>query len=455
MKKMTDGPIIPQVFLFSLPLILGSILQLTYNLFDFVILGWFSSEPITAQASLSIAGPIFNIFISLISGLCVGFAIHSGQLFGEGDTPSLRKQFTSCLIVFGVFSLLLTLLFNVCINPIMLLANVRDATLKHEAVVYLGVTSLGFAFSFLYNLYASFLRSLGDSLASLIFLALSCVINIGLNILFVVSFKLDVVGVALATVISQAISAIAIIVYGKLRCRDVLIFKPNEYRIDWSLLKTSSSYAVASAMQQIVLYVGKFIISTQVNAYDAYTIAAFGGATKIDNFVFAPTQNFGHASSIFMAQNRGAGKKDRYKKGFFAGLGMSWIYGILISIIIYFVRYPLLNMFISSETVNRELVIASGMTYLGIMSFFYIMPATTNSLQSFFRGLGKLQIVFLSTFIQIVFRVIAMIVLIKLTDSPMESAAYATVIGWGFMIAFELPCLVYRWRHLDNYFSTK
>ena len=451
MKKMTEGKIVPQLFLFSLPLVLGSILQLTYNLFDYIIMGWFSADPINSQAALSIAGPIFNIFISLISGLCVGLAIHTSQLFGTGDECSLKKQFTSCLIVFGIFSLGLTVLFNLLLTPIMAISNVTDPTLKYDAMVYLGITSLGLVFSFLYNMYASYLRALGDSLASLIFLAISCVLNIVLNIVFVAQFKMEIAGVALSTLISQVLSAILIMIYGKLRYKTLLVLSPKEYVIDGPLLKISTGYAVASAMQQIVLYVGKYAISTQINKFDAYYIAAFGGASKLDDFVFAPGQNFGHATSIFVAQNRGAGNKERCKRGYLTGFGLNLIYGVLISITIALLRRPVFNLFIGSDVVDRELVVDSGVLYLSIMCFLYILPCITNSIQSFFRGMGKLNMVFYSTTVQIVVRVVSMFVLVACSVGPMQSAAFSTMIGWIAMICFEAPFLVYNWKHFDKF----
>ena len=132
-SKMTEGKIFSKLLLFALPLVIGSIFQLTYNLFDYIILGWFSDNPIFSQAAIGVAGPIMNIFISLFSGLCVGAGIHSSELFGKKDITSLKRQYTSFAIVFGLISLLVSILFVIFLNPILTISNVVDPLLKKEA----------------------------------------------------------------------------------------------------------------------------------------------------------------------------------------------------------------------------------------------------------------------------------------------------------------------------------
>ena len=313
--------------------------------------------------------------------------------------------------------------------------------------------ALGFIFCFIYNVYASTLRSMGDSFASLLFLIISCVLNISLNVVFVVVFDLEVLGVALSTLISQVISAISIVVYGKLRYPQVLKFKLEDYCIDRKLLKTSASYAIASALQQIVLFVGKYLVSIQVNKYDAVVIDAFSAASKIDDFVFSPAQNFAHATAIFIAQNKGAKQYDRAKKGYAVGFGMNLVYGVIISLLIFVLKEDILNLFISNDSsivASKKAVIDGGVTYLNIMCMLYMLPCITNSIQCYFRGIGKLNIVFYSTTVQIFFRVLFVYLLIYLSVECIPSTAYATGIGWGFMILFELPLLIYYYKNNKN-----
>ena len=457
-SKMTEGKIFSKLLLFALPLVIGSIFQLTYNLFDYIILGWFSDNPIFSQAAIGVAGPIMNIFISLFSGLCVGAGIHSSELFGKKDITSLKRQYTSFAIVFGLISLLVSILFVIFLNPILTISNVVDPLLKKEAYTYLIIVSIGFVFCFIYNLYASTLRSMGDSIASLLFLIISCVLNILFNILFVVVFNLNVIGVAIATTISQLLSAVSIVIYGKTKYKEVLIFKKNEIVIDRKLLKISTSYAIASALQQIVLYVGKYLVSIQINKYDAVVIDAFSASSKIDDFVFAPAQNFAHATAIFIAQNKGAKQYDRAKKGYKVGFLLNLIYGVVITTIIFVLKEPVLNLFISNNPEileSKQLVIDGGLTYLSIMCMLYMLPCITNSIQCYFRGVGKLNIVFYSTTVQIIARVTFVYILIGLLSKPLEAVAYACGIGWLFMIAFELPILIYYYKTNKNLIINK
>lgn len=451
--NMTEGNIYSKLLIFALPLVIGSLFQLTYNLFDYIVLGWFSDTKIASQAAVGVANPIMNIFLSLISGLCVGAGIHTSELYGKKDINNVKRQFSSCLIAGGIAIISLTVLVMALINPILDISNVYEPSLRSSVFTYLLIVASGFIFSFIYNLYASVIRSFGDSYSSLIFLILSCVLNIAFNILFVLGFKLDVLGVALSTTISQLISAISMVIYAKVRYKDILVLKRNEYIIDKSLLKISSSYAVASALQQIVLFVGKYIISTQVNRYDNVTIDAFTSATNIDQFFFAPAQNFGHAAAIFIAQNKGANNPKRAKKGFLAGLSMNMIYGVIITLLLIFLRRDMLSLFLSTEEsvqASKEQVINSGMLYMNIMCFLYLCPCLTNSIQSWFRGIGKLNYVFYSTLVQIIGRVTSTLILIHLTNDPLSSTAYGTGIGWAFMIGFEVPFLIHYWKTEKN-----
>ena len=448
-RDMTQGKIFSSLFLFALPLVIGNIFQLTYNVSDSIVLGWFSADKINAQAAVGVANPIMNIFISLISGLCVGAAIHTSEIYGQKDETKLKKQITTMFISGGILVLLITILFIALLRPIIQISNVTSEVLIKEAYQYLLVIGIGYIFTFLYNAYASVLRSIGDSMASLIFLIMSCVLNVGLNILFVVAFHLDVLGVGLSTTISQVLCAIAIMIYGKVKYKEILVFKRNEYKVDFSLLKITASYAFASCLQQIVLWVGKYLISTQINSKDVTIIDAFSSASKIDDFVFSPAQNFGHATAIFIAQNRGAGNVKRTKQGHLAGTLMNLIYGVFISLFVLFLRQPLLNLFLSNDEAiadSKSIVVDHGISYLKIMCLLYICPCLTNSIQSYFRGLGKLNIVFLSTLVQIIARVTSVFLMINLSSYPLNQVAWATGIGWAFMIGFELPILIYYYK---------
>lgn len=453
-QKMTSGKIFSQLLIFALPLVIGSLFQLTYNLFDYIILGWFSSNPIINQAAVGISNPIMNIFISLFSGLCVGAGIHSSELFGKKDNGSLKKQLSSFLLSFGFVSIVLTILFVLFLNPILTISNVTDINLKSSAKTYLLIVSIGYVFCFIYNFYASSLRSIGDSVASLLFLFISCVSNIILNIIFVVIFKLEVIGVALSTVLCQFISALSIMIYAKTKYKDIFIFKRKEYIIDFKLLKISSSYAIASALQQVVLFIGKYLVSIQINKFDAITIDAFAASTKIDDFVFSPAQNFAHATAIFIAQNKGAKQHLRAKKGFFVGFLLNLIYGVIIISVILLVKMEVLSLFISNDlniAESKNEVIRHGVIYLNTMCMFYMLPCITNSIQSYFRGIGKLNIVFYSTTVQIIFRVLFVFILIPLISSPLKAVAFASGIGWVFMILFELPILIHYYKTNKNF----
>lgn len=452
--KLTEGKILPKLLLFALPLVIGTLFQLTYNLFDFIVLGWFGEDKILSQAAISAAGPITSIFTTLLIGLCAGAGIHTSELFGKEDsTKELRKQIISFTLVGLILTTIITILFICFLNPILTMSNINDEPLKGEVYTYLIIVAIGFIATFIYNNYASVLRSMGDSMASLIFLIVSCLLNVGLNLLFVIALKLEVKGVAIATTISQIISAIAILIYAKIRYKDILYFKKEDFKIDFTLVKISMKYAIASALQQVVLFVGKYLISIKMNSYDTLTIDSFGLVSKIDDFVFSPAQNFAHATAIFIATNKGAKNIARAKKGFLIGFLINIVYGILISLVLLVSKEGLLNLFISTDESiadEKQEIITKGISYLNIMIAIYILPCITNSIQAYFRGIGKLNIVFYSTTVQIIFRVTFAYLIIYLTNEPLTGAAYATLIGWIAMITFELPFLIYYYKTNKN-----
>ena len=292
---MTRGAITPQIIHFTLPLIIGNFFVLTYNAVDSIIVGRFVG--VNALASLGAASPVMNIMLFLIIGICLGMSVLMGNYFGSNDIDNLKKVISTSIIVGGLFTLLIVILGFFFTHKILALMN-TPAVIIDDATTYLQIIFIGLIFTFIYNIYAATLRSMGNSKVSLYFLIASAFLNVVLDILFVVIWKQGVAGAALATVIAEAFSALFCILYVRFNI-PFLRFKQSEFILDKDFLKIIMSYSSVAEMQQITLHLGKFLIQGAVNPLGVFVIAAFNAVTRIDDFVMIVQQNIGHGITGF------------------------------------------------------------------------------------------------------------------------------------------------------------
>jgi putative MATE family efflux protein len=434
---MTVGRASSHIIKFAMPLILGSFFQLTYNAADSIIVGRFVGT--NALAAVGAAAPIMNIVLFIIVGLCLGMSVLMGEFFGEGDMPKLKREISTSFISGGIFTIVIVILGILFSHEILKLMNTPEEIID-DSTRFLQIIFGGFIFTFIYNIYASTLRSMGNSNASLYFLITSAVLNVIMDIIFVVYLKAGVAGAAWATFIAEALSAIMCIVYVKTQV-PVLHFTRKEFVFDHTLLRRTVNYSSVAAMQQICLYVGKLLIQGAVNPLGIHAIAAFNAVNKIDDFVLTPEQNIAHAATGYIAQNNGAGKKSNIRKGFRVGIKMEIVYSIILMATIYIFAYGLTSIFVGDE---GKKVILSGAEYLQTMAFYYFMPGLTNILQGYFRGMGKLKYTLNSTFLQIGGRVVAAYILAP--HFGLQGIAFACLVGWIVMLAYEVPLFAHAWK---------
>jgi putative MATE family efflux protein len=427
---MTKGNIPKHLLGFAVPLVLGNLFQLTYNAVDSIIVGRFVGAE--ALASVGSANPIMNLVIFFIVGICMGASVLMSEYFGAGDIPKLKREISTALLVGLGFSIAMSILCFLLAKPILMLTRTPKEIIG-ASTTYLRVVFSGLIFTFLYNIYAATLRSMGDAKTPIIFLIFSSVLNIGLDLVMVVGLNLGVIGVAIATVIAQGLSCILCIVYVYIKV-PLLRFKREELVIDPTLLKITLSYSWVTAMQQTCLYFGKLLIQSAVNGLGIHSIAAFNAVNRVDDFVFTPQQSIANSMTTFIAQNRGAKKKKRIQQGFRYGMGLECTYWAIIFVIIYFNAHRIMSIF---QPKDGGEVIQLGVIYLQNMAFFYIMPALTNGIQGFFRGMGRLKVTLIATFVQMVFRVLFAYILAPRLG--MAGIAYSCFLGWVFMLLYEIP----------------
>ncbi len=431
MRDMTKGPAFGHLWRYALPLLLGNWFQLAYNAVDSIIAGRFIGTD--ALAAVGIASPVMNLVILSITGLCLGSGILMSNFFGAGDWKQLRAQFATTLLSGALLSTAVALLGILLVGPIMDMLAVPPE-IKKTTGIYLAITFLGAPFTFFYNAIAAALKSIGDSKTPLKFLMFASILNAVLDVIFIGFLRFGIVCSATTTVLAEAVSALLSARY-LIRTIPELCPQRQEWTIDRDLLVKTAKHGGVTALQQSVQPIAKLLIQGQVNALGVDVIAAYNAVTKIDAFALVPEQSIAQAITTYIAQNRGAGKEKQISKGYAVGMGMEFGYWILIGLTVALLRTPIMKLFVSGE--NTDAIVSIGAHYLLLMSLFYLLPAITNGVQGFFRGVGRLKVTLLGTCIQAGLRTVFTFLLAP--DLGIDGIVYASVIGWVCMILVEIP----------------
>ena len=436
-KDLTTGKIMPILVNFTVPLVLGNLFQLTYNAVDSIIVGHFVGKE--ALAAVGICNPVSTLMILFLNGLCMGASILMGIQYGAKDYETLHRQISTTMLSGAIFSFFLTLVCVIFAVPILLLLQV-DPSIMDMTVQYLRIIFLGLMFTFLYNFFSSTLRALGDSASPLYFLIISAILNIFGDLFLVIVLKAGSNGCAISTVISEALCCLFCIIYIQKKV-PILRLGKKWLVFDAGLLKKTIAYGWASAMQQATVQMGKIAIQALVNTMGVSVAAAFAVVNRIDDFAITPEQNIAHAMTALMAQNKGAGKNDRMREGFRCGMILEIVYGVVVMLICLVFARPLMALFVKDEE-----VIGHGVVYLHLIAVMYILPAITNAIQGFFRGIGDLKVTLMSSFTNMTVRVIAAAPMILLWDFGIEALPYSYLAGWIAMLLVETPLMLRIYR---------
>ncbi len=432
-KDMTKGPLLPLLIHFTIPLVLGNLLQLTYNAVDSIVVGRYVGK--VALAAVGTSNPLMTLIILFVQGICLGAGVLIGTMYGAKDFKRLKCQISTTMIAGLVFSVVITLC-SILLTPWLLTLLQTDPIIIPEAVLYLRIVFCGLVFNFIYNFFASTLRAMGDSRSPLYFLGISAIINIIGDLFFVVILQMGTAGCAISTVISEGLSCLFCWWYIKKKV-PILDLGREWFRFDRSLLKETLGYGFVSAMQQSTVQIGKIGIQTIVNTLGVTATAAFSAINRIDDFAYIPEQNIAHAMTSVMAQNRGAGKKNRIVKVFRIGMGIELIYGLLAGTMLLACARPIMMLFTKDEE-----TIVMGMTYLHLIAFLYILPSLTNGIQGYFRGMGDMKITLWSSMINFLVRVVCCAGLVFFCKMGIEALPWSYLLGWLAMLLYELPYLI-------------
>ena len=379
---LTEGKISRSLLLFALPMMAGNLLQQFYNIADTLIVG-----RVLGSNALAAVGSAYTL-MTFLTSIFLGLSMGSGALFsiykGKNDQDSLRSAIVHAFALIMAVTVLLNVLVYIGIDPILHFLRVPDEVWDGMKA-YLLVIFAGIIATSLYNYFSCLLRALGNSTIPLVFLAVSAVLNIGLDLLFVAVLPWGIRGAALATVIAQYVSGIGITLYVLLKCRDLLPSR-EDLQFNRQILGEIGNLSSMTCVQQSVMNFGILMVQGLVNSFGPVIMAAFAAAVKIDTFAYLPVQDFGNAYSTFIAQNYGAGKKDRIRKGTRESFLISFLFCIVISAVVCIFAAPLMRIFVSAK---ETAVIASGVRYLRIEGAFYCGIGCLFLLYGYYRAVKK------------------------------------------------------------------
>lgn len=429
--NMTEGGITGHLLRYSVPLVLGNLFQLTYNAVDSMIAGRFIGRD--ALAAEGMAGPVMNLVILGISGICIGAGVLMSEFYGANDEEKMKREMSTTLL-FGLYFSLAVMAVGIVSAPVFLRALRVPDELMEMTLAYLRIVFVGAPFTYFYNALASALKSVGDSRTPLKFLMFSSVLNGVLDLIFIGMLGYGIVCSAMTTVVAEAVSAGLSVWYVYSRV-PMLQPKKGELKIDRGLLRSTLKYGSVTALQQSCQPVGKLLIQGAVNGLGVDVIAAFNAVNRVDDFACMPEQSISHGITTFVAQNRGAGKRERFRQGFKRGLMLEFGYWVCIGSVVFLLRGLIVGLFVSGE--GAAGVVAQGSQYLAVMALLYIYPAFTNGFQGFYRGMGRMKMTLLGTFIQTSLRVIVSWILTPRIG--ILGVALACGVGWSGMLLVEVP----------------
>ena len=422
-SDLTTGSITGTMLRFALPMITGNLLQQFYNIADTLIVGRYLG--VQALAAVGAAYALMSFLTSILLGLCMGSGAVFSLRYGEKNERMLKSSmFVSFVLVAAVALVLNTAVF-LFIDPIMYLlcVPVEIYGLMRE---YLWVIFFGISAVFLYNYFACLLRAVGNSFIPLVFLGISALLNVGLDLVFVLVFKWGVAGAGAATVVSQFVSGIGICLYTYLKMPEFRINR-SYMKMDRKVLAEISGFSFLTCVQQSVMNFGILMVQGLVNSFGAVVMAAFAAAVKIDSFAYMPVQDFGNAFSTFIAQNYGAGRHDRVEKGIKSAVTASVLFCLVISFIVCVFARELMLVFVQPQEAE---ILAVGVQYLRIEGTFYCGIGCLFLLYGLYRAVRKPEMSVVLTIISLGTRVVLAYILSAIPGIGVVGIWVSVPIGW-------------------------
>lgn len=441
-KDLTHGSPLKVILLFTLPLVLGNLFQQFYALADTIIVGRYCG--VSALASVGSTSSINYLILGFVIGVCNGFAIPIAQLFGARDYHDLRRHVANAAWLCIAGSVILTV-FTVAFTRPMLMLMQTPSDILDGAAIYIGWIFAGIPFIFLYNMVAGIMRALGDSKTPLFFLILTSALNIGLDLLFVIPLQMGILGAALATDISQAISGVLSFLF-LWRKFEVLKMEKGEGRPNKRACLRLMGIGLPMGLQCSITAIGSVIMQWAVNVLGSTAVAAVTAASKTMNLLTVPLESIGTAMATYSGQNLGAARMDRVRKGVHSALMIAVVYALASLVILHFGDVAVMGLFL--DTTTEVEIVDMGREYLFWNSVFFIPLGALIVWRYSIQGLGFSTLAMMAGVAEMVARTAVAIVLVPVLGY--FGAELANPAAWIAACLFLYPA--YRWtcRQLDN-----
>lgn len=422
-RSLTTGKIGTSLIAFSLPMIGGNLLQQLYNVADALIVG--NTIGAAALAAVGSSYALMVLLTSILLGLCMGSGVVFARLYGGGRTEDMKVSIANAFVFIFAVSILITLLSFGLLEHFILWLRIPAEAVAYTRE-YLRIIFAGTIFIFIYNFVACVLRSIGNTVIPLVFLGIAAMTNIVLDLVLILVFDMGVSGAAVATVISQALSAVCISIYFFAKAGNFCP-KKTHCRYSKELLKQVVENSALTAVQQSVMNFGILMVQGLVNSFGFAVSAAFAVVVKIDAFAYMPAQDFGNAFSIYVAQNSGAGKRERIREGMFTAVKISAIFCLLASAFVFVFAEPLMLLFVKPE---ETAIISTGIRYLRIEGACYVGIGLLFLLYGFYRGLSRAGMSIVLTVISLGSRVVLAYSLSAIPAIGLVGIWWSVPIGW-------------------------
>ena len=433
-KDLTIGKPSTVLWKFCLPLFGSIIFQQLYNIADSWVAGKFVSQ--NALAAVGNSYEITLIFIAFAFGCNIGCSVIVSQLFGAREYDKMKTAVFTAMISSGVLCGILMLIGLLGCDSLLALINTPEEVFA-DSKLYLDIYVWGLPFVFFYNIATGIFSALGDSKTPFVFLAVSSLSNIGMDILFVTAFQMGVAGVAWATFICQGVSCMLAVVVVIRRLANIHTDE-KVCLFSGKLLGKLAVIAIPSILQQSFISVGNIVIQSVINSFGTDVMAGYSASVKLNNLVITSFTTLGNGVSNFAAQNIGAGKLERVKAGFKAGIRLVWVLCVPLVLLYFFCGRPLMGFFLDEPT---ELALGSGMVFLRILSPFYFVVSAKLVADGILRGAGMMKQFMVATFTDLILRVVLAFVL---SGTALGSTGIWCAWPIGWTIATLLSVFFYR-----------
>lgn len=454
-RNFTEGPMFWRITAFAIPLMLTGILQICYNMADNIVVGQFSGDPY-ALGAVGSTSSFSNLILTLLLGMSIGAGVIVAQAYGAKNDGMLSSTVHTAL-TFALFGGIAFMLIGLVISaPVLRLMGIKEVFFD-KSLLYLRIICLGIPASSVYNFGASVLRSVGNSKTPLYILATSGLLNVGLNLVFVIGCHMTVAGVALATIISQYASATAVVIILALHKNDSYGFSFKKYRFDCGILFRMIRLGIPAGIQSAMFSISNMLLASSVNTLKDTAVTAYAISNSIDSIAYTCGNCFCVACTTFSGQNYGAGKPERIKKALFYSLIQAVITVFVIGQIVLFFGEPISKLFVDATNPARDEIISEVMNLISMLLTLYFLCAVMECFSGLLRALGYSLLPMANSIIGICgTRILWVFIFFPMERfNTLRGMFICYPISWSFAALLQIIACIFAWKKLKKAFCSQ